>query len=63
MADGWLANLGAAKIPAGIVERLGMPVEELMSLHGALTQVIAASQRALKATATAEGADPEATVA
>jgi DNA-binding MarR family transcriptional regulator len=39
----------AEKIPAGIVERLGMPVDELMSLHGALTQVIAASQRALSA--------------
>ena len=39
----------AEKIPAGIVERLGMPVEELMSLQGALTRVIAASQRALKA--------------
>ncbi|WP_245159595.1 MarR family transcriptional regulator [Blastococcus sp. CT_GayMR19] len=37
----------AEKIPAGIVERLGMPIDELMSLHGALTQVIAASQRAL----------------
>jgi MarR family transcriptional regulator, organic hydroperoxide resistance regulator len=37
----------AEKIPAGIVERLGLPIEELMSLHGALTQVIAASQRAL----------------
>jgi DNA-binding MarR family transcriptional regulator len=37
----------AEKIPAGIVERLGMPIDELMSLHGALTQVIAASQHAL----------------
>jgi DNA-binding MarR family transcriptional regulator len=37
----------AEKIPAGIVERLGMPVEELMSLQSALTQVIAASQQAL----------------
>ena len=37
----------AQKIPAGIVERLGMPVEELMDLQGALTRVIAASQRAL----------------
>ncbi len=37
----------AEQIPAGIVERLGMPVEELMSLHGALGQVIAASQQAL----------------
>jgi DNA-binding MarR family transcriptional regulator len=37
----------AEKIPGGIVERLGMPVEELMELQGALTRVIAASQRAL----------------
>jgi MarR family transcriptional regulator, organic hydroperoxide resistance regulator len=39
----------AEKIPAGIVERLGMPVDELMALQGALTRVIAASQRALAA--------------
>jgi len=37
----------AEQIPAGIVERLGMPIDELMSLHTALTRVIAASQRAL----------------
>src|SRR3954447_22302988 len=37
----------AEQIPAGIVERLGMPVEELMALQGALTRVIGASQRAL----------------
>jgi DNA-binding MarR family transcriptional regulator len=37
----------AEKIPAGIVERLDMPVEELMALQSALTRVIAASQRAL----------------
>jgi DNA-binding MarR family transcriptional regulator len=37
----------AEKIPAGIVERLGMPLDELISLHGALTRVIAASQQAL----------------
>src|SRR3954463_12831503 len=37
----------AERIPAGIVERLDMPVEELMALQGALTRVIAASQRAL----------------
>src|SRR4051812_10881451 len=42
----------AEKIPAGIVERLGMPLEELMALHGTLTQVIAASQRALAGDAT-----------
>ena len=39
----------AEKIPAGIIERLGMPVEDLMELHGVLTRVIAASQRALGA--------------
>ena len=37
----------AEKIPAGIVERLGMPVEELMSLQQDLTRVIAAAQQAL----------------
>jgi len=37
----------AEKIPAGIVERLGMPVEELMDLQAALTRVIAASRQAL----------------
>jgi MarR family transcriptional regulator, organic hydroperoxide resistance regulator len=39
----------AEEIPAGIVERLGMPVDELLSLHGALTRVIAASQQSLTA--------------
>ena len=53
----------AERIPAGIVERLGLPVEELMSLHGALTQVIAASQRALGAPGTTAPAEPQATVA
>jgi len=51
----------AERIPAGIVERLGMPIDELMSLHGALTQVIAASQRALGSAA--DGAAPETGVA
>jgi DNA-binding MarR family transcriptional regulator len=37
----------AEQIPAGIVERLGMPVEELLSLHEALGKVITASQHAL----------------
>jgi DNA-binding MarR family transcriptional regulator len=37
----------AEKIPAGIVERLGMPIEELVALQGALTRVIDASRRAL----------------
>ncbi len=40
----------AEEIPAGIVERLGMPIDELVSLHGALTRVIAASQHALGGT-------------
>jgi DNA-binding MarR family transcriptional regulator len=33
----------AEKIPPAIVERLGMPIEALKSLHAALTQVIAAA--------------------
>ena len=53
----------AEKIPAGIVERLGMPVEQLMDLHAALTQVIAASQQALTHSGADEAAGPEATVA
>ena len=44
----------AERIPAGIVERLGMPVEELLVLHGALTAVITASQQALGAASEAE---------
>ena len=46
----------AEEIPVGIVERLGMPVEQLTALHEALTQVIAASQEALAAPGTAAGA-------
>jgi DNA-binding MarR family transcriptional regulator len=53
----------AEKIPAGIVERLGMPVEQLMNLHEVLTQVIAASQQALAHPAVGDGAAPETTVA
>jgi DNA-binding MarR family transcriptional regulator len=37
----------AERIPAGIVERLGMDVAELTGLHEALTRVIGASRRAL----------------
>ena len=33
----------AERVPPAIVERLGMPVEELMRLHGDLTAVIAAA--------------------
>jgi MarR family transcriptional regulator, organic hydroperoxide resistance regulator len=53
----------AERIPAGIVERLGMPVEQLMSLHEALTQVIAASQQALAHPIEIQRAGPDATVA
>jgi len=53
----------AERIPAGIVERLGMSLEELVGLHGVLTRVIAASQQALAGTDPADGAAPEATVA
>jgi DNA-binding MarR family transcriptional regulator len=38
----------AERIPAGIVDRLGMELPELTALHAALTEVIAASQRALE---------------
>jgi DNA-binding MarR family transcriptional regulator len=37
----------AERIPAGIVERLGMDLDELTALQQALTRVIAASQAAL----------------
>jgi DNA-binding MarR family transcriptional regulator len=62
-ASGAALRSQAEKIPAGIVERLGMPVEQLMDLHAALTQVIAASQQALTHSGADEGAGPEATVA
>ena len=38
----------AEQIPSGIVERLGMDVAELTALHGALTRVIGATQRAME---------------
>jgi len=40
----------AQRIPAGILDRLGMELPELTALHAALTEVIAASQRALSST-------------
>jgi len=45
----------AERIPAGIIELLGMPVQELMALQEALTRVIAASQRALAAAGADDG--------
>jgi MarR family transcriptional regulator, organic hydroperoxide resistance regulator len=34
----------AEEIPPAVVDRLGMPIEDLRRLHGALTEVIAAAQ-------------------
>ena len=39
----------AERIPAGIVERLGMEISELTELHASLTRVIGAAQKALRA--------------
>jgi DNA-binding MarR family transcriptional regulator len=50
----------AVTIPAGIVERLGMPIEELVSMREALTNVIAAAQRALAAPEAAGDRAPDA---
>ena len=45
--EGRALRARAERIPGGVVERLGMSVEELTDLHTALTRVIAASQQAL----------------
>ena len=50
--EGRALRAAAESVPAGIVERLGMPIEELMSLQGALTRVIEASRQALDAAST-----------
>ncbi|MBU2670547.1 MarR family transcriptional regulator [Actinoplanes bogorensis] len=42
-ASGRALRAEAEKIPPAIVARLGMPIEELESLHAALTRVIAAT--------------------
>ncbi|MEU5723882.1 MarR family transcriptional regulator [Micromonospora sp. NPDC047738] len=39
----------AERIPPAIVERLGMPLDDLRKLHAALTEVIEAAQQASKA--------------
>ncbi|MGY1615465.1 MarR family winged helix-turn-helix transcriptional regulator [Geodermatophilus sp. SYSU D00691] len=54
--EGRALRARAEQIPAGIVERLGMPLDELLSLHGALTRVISAAQQALST----PGDDPRA---
>jgi DNA-binding MarR family transcriptional regulator len=38
----------AEAIPSGIVQDLGMPLEDLVALHGSLTRVIEAAQHALE---------------
>jgi DNA-binding MarR family transcriptional regulator len=50
----------AERIPPSIVERLGMPIGQLMSMHAILTEVIAASQRALSVPTAAAPGDPAA---
>jgi MarR family transcriptional regulator, organic hydroperoxide resistance regulator len=45
--EGRALRVQAERIPAGIVARLGMPLEKLTALHQALTEVIAAAQQAL----------------
>jgi DNA-binding MarR family transcriptional regulator len=42
-ASGRALRAEAEKIPPAVVERLGMPIEELRGLHAALTRVIAAA--------------------
>jgi DNA-binding MarR family transcriptional regulator len=56
--EGRALRAQAEKVPAGIIERLGLPVEDLVELHGVLTRVIAAAQRALSGPA-AEDAAPD----
>lgn len=46
--EGRALRARAERIPAGIVARLDMDLDELTALHGALTEVIGASRRALR---------------
>lgn len=46
--EGRALRARAERIPAGIVARLDMDLDELTALHGALTEVIGASRRALQ---------------
>lgn len=48
-AKGQALRERAEQIPPAIVERLGMPVEDLKRLHATLTEVIEAAQRACAA--------------
>ena len=44
---GWDLRAQAEKIPPAVVERLGMPLEELEDLHRVLGEVIAATRRSV----------------
>ena len=44
--EGQALRSRAEQIPPAVVQRLGMPVEDLQQLHAALTQVIAAARPA-----------------
>lgn len=46
-AEGKALRAKAEKVPGAIVSRLGLPVEDLFTLHATLTNVIAAARGAL----------------
>lgn len=46
-AEGQALRAQAERIPPAIVQRLGLPLAQLRQLHGALTEVIAAANRAV----------------
>ncbi|MEU4716147.1 MarR family transcriptional regulator [Micromonospora purpureochromogenes] len=54
-ANGQALRARAEQIPPTIVERLGMPIEELRRLHTMLTGVIGAANRAATGTPAAPG--------
>lgn len=51
-AEGKALRAKAEKVPGAIVSRLGLPVEDLLTLHATLTNVIAAARGALDGPAT-----------
>lgn len=54
-ASGLALRGQAERIPPAIVERLGMPIEDLKRLHATLTEVIEAARQASKAPAANDG--------
>ncbi|MDQ3155255.1 MAG: MarR family transcriptional regulator [Actinomycetota bacterium] len=50
--EGKALRAEAEKVPGAIVSRLGLPVEDLLTLHTTLTKVIAAAREALDSPAT-----------